>query len=73
MVFSYVLSWLLDVMLWGLVLAIIADGKQYRIEEKPPLVFALAVGIPTFLEWLAFTFEGVPFLALIWPAFASLI
>ncbi len=73
MVFSYVLSWLVDVALWGLVLAIIADGKQYRIEEKPELVFVLAVGIPTFLEWLAFTFEGVPFLALVWPGFASLI
>jgi len=73
MVFGFALSWLVDVVVWGAVLAIIADGKQYRLEEKPEVVFILAVGVPTFLEWLAFTFEGMPFLLLVWPLFANLI
>ena len=73
MVFSYVLSWLVNVLAWGIIVAIVDEGKGYGIEKIPEVPFLLAVGIPTLLELLAFTFEQKPFLAVIWPAFNSLI
>jgi len=73
MVFSYVLSWLVNVLLWGIIVAIIDEGKGYGIEKIPEVPFLLAIGIPTLLELLAFIFEQKPFLAVIWPAFANLL
>ena len=73
MVFSYALSWVINVALWGIVLAIIDEGKGYGLEKMPRLVFGLAIGVPTLLEWLAFTFEQKPFLALIIPWFSSIL
>lgn len=73
MVFSYVLSWLINATLIGVVIAIVAEGKGYNIERRPIIPFALAVGLPTLLELVSFIFEGKPFLALIWPAFSSLL
>ncbi|MCK4327227.1 MAG: hypothetical protein KAW41_01995 [Candidatus Diapherotrites archaeon] len=73
MAFTYVLSWLLNVLVWGVVLAIIDEGKGYGLEKMPMVPFLLAIGIPTLLEVLAYTFEQKPFLALIWPGFAALL
>ncbi|MFC2175015.1 hypothetical protein ACFLQ2_04090 [archaeon] len=73
MVFGYALSWLINVVAWGLVLAIIDEGKGYKIERIPELLFLLSVGIPTVLEVIAFTFEQKPFMAIIWPGFAALL
>lgn len=73
MVFSYALSWLLNVVLIGIIIAIVDEGKQYRVERMPEIPFLLSVGIPTFLELISFIFENKPFFALIWPAFEALI
>ena len=73
MAFTYVLSWLLNVVFVGIIIAIIDEGQDYGIERIPEVPFVLAIGIPTFLELVAFTFESVPFLALIWPGFATLL
>ncbi len=70
MVFSYVLSWAVNVFMWGVIIAIIDEGKGYKIESIPEVPFLLAVGIPTALELIAFIFENQPFLVLIWPGFA---
>lgn len=73
MVFSYVLSWLINAVLIGVVIAIVAEGRGYNIERNPKLLFALAAGLPALLELISFIFENRPFLSLIWPAFGSLL
>ena len=73
MAFTYALSWLLNVVFVGIIIAIIDEGQGHGIERIPEIPFVLAVGIPTFLELLSFTFEGIPFLALIWPGFSALL
>ena len=72
-IFTYALSWLLNVIFVGVIIAIIDEGKGYGLEKIPEVPFVLAIGIPTFLELMAFTFEGIPFLALIWPGFSLLL
>ena len=72
MAFGFLLSWVVNVVLWGIIIAIIDEGKQYRLERIPEVPFVLSVGIPTLLELIAFTFENKPFLALIWPWFGTL-
>ena len=64
---GFIFSWCINFIIVSIVLALVDEHKQYRLERKPEVLFVIALLLPTILEILTFLTNGQPFLSVIFP------